>query len=147
MRSRTLSLVALAAATAACGSPPPATPSPSRVDAVDAAAAKGPWAPAMQELGQLRQTLQHTLLDTATGDLQLAADSAAAAAAIVREGYGRCERRDVPQFARFAREAESWLLQIGLEARQGHAELARELLRDGDRQHCQRCHDAAQVHL
>ena len=91
------------------------------------------------------------VLDQALGgslstDLRAAADAAAQAALLLRLGYGRYEDPQVPGFARMAREAESWLLQVGLEARQAHGDIARELFRGGAH-HCKQCHDAHdQVH-
>jgi hypothetical protein len=76
------------------------------------------------------------------GDLEAAADAARRAAGLVRLGYGPHERKDVRDFARMARDCESWLLGIALEADQGHGALARELLLACDR--CARCHDAVE---
>ena len=40
-------------------------------------------------------------------------------------------------------EAESWLLRISLEARQGNGDLAADLYRTGKDQYCGKCHEAA----
>lgn len=140
---RTVTLIALVAAACSSTAPDPAADAPAAHGSpIEAAAKKGPWAPAMRELEQQAKSLAHQLLDSPAPDLREVAAAAEAAAAIVREGYGRFEDRSVPGFAKMARDAESWLLQVGLEAHAGRAELARELLRGGDRAHCQRCHDA-----
>jgi len=85
------------------------------------------------------------LTRTPTGDLRATSDAANAAAALLRHGYGAFEDKTVPAFARMARDTESWMLQIALEARQAHGDLARELFRGGKQQYCARCHDAAKV--
>lgn len=116
--------------------------------ACSAAAAPAPqpapgWRQLMQQVDADLAAVAVGLQEPAAGDLRVAAQRARAAADAVARGYGELERREVPGFAELARETESWLLQLGLEAGQGHVELARQLLRQGDQRYCARCHLAA----
>ena len=104
--------------------------------------AEAPWRARMQQLAAHRAALEKALLSVPQGNLVAAANTARAAAAILGDGYGKDEDRSVPDFARHARAAESWLLQVALEARSAHGDLAAERLRDGLRVHCSGCHDA-----
>jgi len=90
------------------------------------------------------QRVERALRGMPQGDLVAAAHDAQDAAAVLRLGYGTAERRDVPGYARYARDAEAWLLQVGLEARSGHGELAAEQFALGARRHCSACHDAVE---
>ncbi len=97
----------------------------------------------MQQIKEHLQIVRDQLQDTAVADLSAVSAAANAAAALLSDGYGRYEDRSVPQFARLARDAESWCLQLASEARQGHGVIARELFRNGI-DHCNRCHDAVE---
>jgi len=97
----------------------------------------------MQRVGELRQRVAAECDAGPAGDLRAVAIAAAEAAALLREGYGRHEDPRVPGFARLARDAEAWLLQVALEARQDRADLAAAVFREGERRHCSRCHEAA----
>jgi hypothetical protein len=79
------------------------------------------------------------------GDLRATAAAATDAAALLAHGYGAFENKKVPGFARMARDTESWMLQVALEARQAHGDLAREQFRGGKQLHCAKCHEAAKV--
>ncbi len=106
--------------------------------------ASGDWRPRMHGVGEQRDQLRQALLGTPQGDLVQTATTARAMAAVLRDGYGKAERREVPGFARMARAAESWLLQIALEARAAHGELAAQIFADGVGRHCRECHDACE---
>lgn len=123
----TAALAAAVAFAAAC-----ATPGPSTAEQ---------WRSTMQAVDGHWEVVDRELQRGASGDLQQVADAARAAAALVRRGYGPQELTRVPEFARMARDCESWLLAIALEADQGHGELARELV--GKRERCAVCHDRA----
>ncbi|MCU0863333.1 MAG: hypothetical protein MUC36_06055 [Planctomycetes bacterium] len=110
----------------------------------DTAAAVGPqtWLRHMEQLDVHCSELHRALLQSPQGDLKQAAATAQQAAATLALGYGRFENQQVPGFARYARDAESWLLQVALEARQHHGDLAADLFRTGRERHCTACHDA-----
>lgn len=112
--------------------------------AADAVFRRAParWADVARELAAARVALDAALLRRPHGDLAAVADRADRAAAAVRLGYGPLEDRGIPRFAQRARQTESWLLQVALEARQGHGALAAERYRSGREQHCSGCHDA-----
>lgn len=96
----------------------------------------------MEALDVHCSALHRALLGTPQGDLKQAAAVAETAAASLALGYGRFEDKRVEGFARFARDAESWLLQVAIEARQHHGDLAADLFRSGRERHCTACHDA-----
>ena len=120
----------------ACASPPGAPG--------DAATTAAPqtWLAHMEALDVQCSELHRALLQSPQGDLKQAAATAQQAAATLALGYGRFENKQVPGFARYARDAESWLLQVALEARQHHGDLAADLFRTGRERHCTACHDA-----
>jgi hypothetical protein len=121
-----------------CASPP----APTVASAPDPDAQLQTWVDHMEALDVHCSALDKALLHTPQGDLRQAAATAQRAAASLALGYGRFENRQVPGFARYARDAESWLLQVALEARQHHGDLAADLFRSGRQQHCTACHDA-----
>lgn len=133
MRHRTLLPLLLAFA---CTSPPASAPTN------DVPLAKKTWNEQMEHVDALCSELTALLLKTPQGDLKRAAAVANEAAEVLRRGYGEHEDKRVPNYARMARDGESWLLQVALEARQAHGDLAAELFRSGRRQHCNDCHDA-----
>ncbi|MEO6594477.1 MAG: hypothetical protein ABIP94_06970 [Planctomycetota bacterium] len=96
----------------------------------------------MQQIETHCSFIDKALTTTPTGDLREVANAATAAAEIVRLGYGRLEDKRAPGFAGHARDAESWFLQIALEARQAHGAIARDLFVGGRTTHCACCHDA-----
>ncbi|GAB4143466.1 MAG: hypothetical protein Fur0037_11090 [Planctomycetota bacterium] len=77
------------------------------------------------------------------GDPRAAAEAAREAAALFARGYGDLEQREVEGFANLARGAENWILQVGIDARQGLGDLARARFEEGLGAHCVRCHEAA----
>ena len=121
MVRRRFLFAAAIAAIAACSTTSPTS----------AATAKAPATPADEWRGRMKEVdgnvkaMKRTLTAGDTTDLRSVADAAAAAAEHLRLGYGRLEDTSVPGFAKMARDAESWLLQIALEARQAHGEIAR----------------------
>lgn len=131
--------VAWSLAIVACSTAPSSsTPSP------DDTVAKSPpdeWHQRMSDVGRHTKTIKRMLLDGEATDLRVVAEAANAAAESLRLGYGRLEDRSVPGFATMARDAESWLLQVALEARQAHGDIARDLFAAG-KPHCVRCHEA-----
>ena len=132
--------VALLALLAACEAPP--TPAPAEAAASPFEAPDQTWNEHMEDVDAHCSELTRLLLREPLGDLKRAATVAQEAAARVRLGYGKFEDPRVPDYARMARDCESWLRQIALEARQAHGDLAAELYRTGRRQHCNDCHDA-----
>lgn len=100
------------------------------------------WNQRMEHVDTLCSELTALLLKAPQGDLKRAAAAANEAAEVLRRGYGPDEDKRVPNYARMARDCESWLLQVAMEARQSHGDLAAELYRSGRRQHCNDCHDA-----
>lgn len=102
------------------------------------------WARQMRTVKATLARMQQSLAGSPQGDLVAVAHDARAAAAILRQAYTTAENPSVPGYARFAREAESWLLQVALEARSAHGELAAESFAAGVRQHCTACHDAVE---
>lgn len=134
----TIALLGIAACTAVA---PPA-PAPSGESTAGAPAAN--WKSSMEAIGEHWKVLEKALDKNPVGNLRAAAEAATASAELLRHGYGKFEDKRVPGFAKFAREAESWLLRVALEARQDRPDLAVALFRDGKAQHCRGCHDAAQ---
>ncbi|MBL8751584.1 MAG: hypothetical protein JNK78_20695 [Planctomycetes bacterium] len=121
----------------ACSSPDAPPPSP---PAPIAETARPSWRSNMLDVGTHHDRLRRILVDGEGSDLRAAADAANTAAAGMRLGYGALEDRSTPGFARKALDAESWLMQVGLEARLAHGDLAREAFVRGSR-HCTSCHD------
>jgi len=132
--------VAWSAAVVACSTAPSA---PATTPTSDAAHVRpsDEWHERMKDVGRNTKTMKRMLLDGEATDLRVVAEAANAAAEAMRLGYGRLEDRSVPGFATMARDAESWLLQVALEARQAHGDIARELFAAG-KPHCVRCHEA-----
>ncbi|MBL8727793.1 MAG: hypothetical protein JNM25_05140 [Planctomycetes bacterium] len=141
MFRRRIPLLAVAAAIVACSSPAP----PPRAPAPAAPGAAGPaaddWAHVMKQVKLRYERIEDGLTEPA-GDLRRVAAAAGEAAELMRLGYGRFEDPTVPGFARMARDTESWFLQLALEARQAHGDIARELFLGERKRHCGDCHDA-----
>jgi hypothetical protein len=132
-------LFVLAIAIAACSTvETPTAPASTAADPLSPAAE---WRERMTDVGRQCKSIKRMLVDGEATDLRAVAESATAMAATLRLGYGRLEDQTVPDFARMAHDAESWLLQVALEARQAHGDIARELFAAG-RPHCVRCHEA-----
>ena len=108
------------------------------------AAGEGPetWAQAMKQVRRRYDAIEAALQRPPFGDLRAVAAAAQDAAERLRLGYGVHEDRAVPGFARMARDAESWLLEVALEARQAHGHIAAERFFAGRQRHCGDCHDA-----
>ncbi|MFK7740207.1 MAG: hypothetical protein AB8H80_07775 [Planctomycetota bacterium] len=132
-----------------CQNAPPDPSGNKQPKAVDASASRAlqlaaHWQQSMDELGSISTQLDRWLLRRPRGSLQDVAAQARRAAELVREGYGAYEVAQVERFADYARDAERWLLQIAVEAKQGHADIAAEQLRSGRERHCVACHDAVE---
>lgn len=139
-RADTILALLFAACSATAPDPTP-SPTPAPPPAPAGETAPSPWAITMRQVGQHYRTIEATLAAGPTGDLRPVADAATAAADLMRLGYGRLENEQLPGFARHARDAESWFLQLALEARQAHGGLVRELFRSGSDTQCTSCHD------
>lgn len=100
------------------------------------------WAQAMKQVRRRYDAIEAALARPPFGDLRAVAAAAQDAAERLRLGYGVHEDRAVPGFARMARDAESWLLEVALEARQAHGAIAAERFFAGRQRHCGDCHDA-----
>lgn len=125
------------AAIAACSTTSPTSGATTNAPAAPA----DEWRDRMKEIDGHVKAMKRTLTGGDPTDLRRVADAATAAAEHLRLGYGRLEDTSVPGFAKMARDAESWLLQIALEARQAHGEIARQVFLGGKAQ-CSACHDA-----
>jgi mono/diheme cytochrome c family protein len=89
------------------------------------------------------------LLGDAFGAGELPELGAAAAAAgriadVMRFAYELWEDKEVPDFAKYARESEAAFLQMSKDAAAGRADAVRELGKTLMDQHCARCHDAVE---
>jgi hypothetical protein len=102
------------------------------------------WRAHMERIEALCDDVQRLLPSTEPGDLKRASVAAREAAQAMQLGYRDFERRTVPGYARLARDAENWLLQVALEARQGHQELATAQFQQGRGTHCTQCHEAVE---
>lgn len=117
-------------------------PGPAPLPPAAAAAAPDDWARAMKQVKLHYERIETALLRPPFGDLRAVAADANAAAELLRLGYGVHEDRSVPGFARMARDAEAWLLEVALEARQAHGDIASDRFLGGRQRHCGDCHDA-----
>lgn len=133
-------LLAIAACSSAAPDAAPAAPPAG--DAPVGALADSDWAQRMQEIDRHYEVLKDNLTHRPIGDLRAVATAASEAAALMRLGYGPHDDPSVPDFARMARQAETWLLNVALEARQAHGDIARELFLGERKRHCGDCHDA-----
>ncbi len=127
-------------ATAACTTAVPDAAASSNAPPATTAAT---WKASMAEIGTHWKVIETALKQNPVGNLRAVADAANDAAGLMRHGYGKFEDKRIPGFARLARDAESWLLRIALEARQDQPDLAVALFREGEAQHCGKCHEAA----
>lgn len=108
-----------------------------------AAADRAPWRSTCRALDADFRIVRGELAQRSSGDLEAVARAARSAAERVRTGYGPDEQTNVPGFAALARDCESWLLGIALEADQGHGEIALDLL--GKAERCTSCHQRSGV--
>lgn len=151
MMVRRCAICCVAWLAAACGTPPtghsaghPAGgPAASAAEAAAPAPPPATWKDAMLAVEGELDALRAALDAGPAGDLRTAAAAAARAAALMQLGYGPFEQPRVDGFAAMARDCESWLLGMALEARHGRAGLLREQLRAGE-MHCVRCHEAGE---
>lgn len=139
IRSRIIALL-IPLAVIACNAPPSATD----VRSQEASAKKDSWERVMAQVEDDRDVVDKLLNSDPQGDLDQVANAAEQAARLMRSGYGKHEQKQVENFANMARECESWLLKVAMEARQGHGELALAAFQAG-RSNCTKCHDAAGV--
>ena len=114
----TTALLGIAACTA--GAPP--APAPVGETGASAPAAAN-WKSSMEATGKHWKVLEKALDKNPVGNLRAAAEAATAAADLMRHGYGKFEDKRVPGFAKYARDAESWLLRLALEARQDRPDM------------------------
>lgn len=127
---------------AACSAPAPA-PAP---EPGPAPTPPNSWKIAMRHVEADLDFIGLQLQSPGFGNLRQVANTARAAAEQMAFGYGVHEQKDIPGFAGLSREVETWFLQIGLEAAQGHGDLARDLYRQRTTRHCVYCHDIAEQH-
>jgi hypothetical protein len=128
----------LAALLAACGSAAPtASPAPA------AEASPPTWRQTMAAVDAIGKAIEAELQKAAFGDQKHIAALARDGGALMARGYGSQEQRAIPGFAGLARGAESWFLQLGIDASQGHGDLVAQQWQAGSTIHCVRCHDAA----
>ncbi len=82
-----------------------------------------------------------------SGDMDLAAIAKGAeqCANYLSLGYGVHVDRDVPDFADFARQGETWFRTMEAKAQAGEAADVRDLILKTEVKVCDRCHDAAGV--
>lgn len=136
---------AIAAATFGCKSDAPQGPTP-----IDASAQRNPapaarsWLDVMDELDELTEQLKRDLQRRPRGDLEQVATRARTAAGLLRLGYSESEYDypNVDGYSGYARAAETWLLEVALEADQGHGDIAADLFTKGRSRHCVDCHEA-----
>jgi hypothetical protein len=147
-RPRLHLFLASASLIAACSAPEPAAPAPeSPAPAAAQAPAPKSLKAAMEGIEKDFELIEKGLAANPVGDLRAIAGAAERCAAVMKLAYDPWEDKEVPKFAQYAREAESALLKLAMEAGQGHADLARDLGKTLQAQHCARCHDAVeQVH-
>ncbi|MFM1871354.1 MAG: hypothetical protein RL398_776 [Planctomycetota bacterium] len=77
-------------------------------------------------------------------DLAALAKSAAHVSAIMKLAYDPFEDKEVPDFAKLAKEAEAGLMDFAKAAEAGDLAKLRELGKKLQSQHCARCHDAVE---
>ena len=111
------------------------------------AASAAPAAPktlksAMKGIEEDWKLLEQQLAAPATMDLAKMAVAADRVAAVMKLAYDPWEDKEVPDFAKFARESEGAFLDLAAKARGGDAEAIKALAKTLQPQHCARCHDA-----
>lgn len=82
--------------------------------------------------------------DLQGADLAALAKSAAHVSAIMKLAYDPFEDKEVPDFAKLAKEAEAGLMDFAKAAEAGDLAKLRELGKKLHSQHCARCHDAVE---
>lgn len=91
--------------------------------------------------------LEQQLAAPAAMDLAKMAVAADRVAAVMKLAHDPWEDKEVPDFAKFARESEAAFLDLATKARGGDADAIKALAKTLQPQHCARCHDAyEQVH-
>jgi hypothetical protein len=101
------------------------------------------WLGNMRAIDKDMTFVEDQLKSPGFGDLRKVASSVTRSAQLVAQGYGPLEQKDVPDFAEYAHETESWLLKLAMEASLDHGELARELYQQADVNYCKKCHMAS----
>lgn len=147
--------LAFAAAIAACSAnPPSATPSAAPANPTAAAAGASTPAPAaapknlksaMKGIEDDWKRIEAGLASNPASDLAAMAAAAQRVAAVMKLAYDPWEDKEVPDFGKFAREAESALLELAKKAGAGDAAAVKELGKTLQPQHCARCHDAVEA--
>jgi hypothetical protein len=81
-------------------------------------------------------------LAAAAADLPAMAKAAERVAAVMKLGYDPFEDKEVPDFAKLARESEAAFLDLAKKAAAGDAAGVKAMAKTLQPQHCARCHDA-----
>lgn len=81
-------------------------------------------------------------LESATPELGAMAKAAERVAAVMKLGYDPFEDKEVPNFAKLARESEAAFLDLAKKAAAGDAAGVKAMQKTLQPQHCARCHDA-----
>lgn len=93
------------------------------------------------------KAIEDALAPGATTDLKALAVAAERVAAVMKLAYDPWEDKEVPNFGKFAHEAEDAFRAFAAKAKAGDAAGVQELGKKLQPQHCARCHDAVeQVH-
>ncbi|MFO1076800.1 MAG: hypothetical protein U1E73_03640 [Planctomycetota bacterium] len=144
----------------ACASNQTAEPTPAAPVAAAPAPVAAPPAPVVAEpaAAQLPKSLksamkgieddwhviEKALEGDPSGELPAIAAAATRCAGVMKLAYDPWEDKEVPDFAKFAHEAESALLDFAKAAGAGDAATVRELGKTLQPNHCARCHDAVE---
>lgn len=149
--------LAFAAAVAACSANPPSSAPSAAPTAPASAAAAAPAAPtpaaalpknlksAMKGIEDDWKRIEAGLASNPVRDLAAMAAAAQRVAAVMKLAYDPWEDKEVPDFGKFAREAESALLELAKKAGAGDAAAVKEMGKTLQPQHCARCHDAVEA--
>jgi hypothetical protein len=109
-----------------------------------AAPSKKPLKTAMKSIEEDFKLIEKAIETGSLGDSKALAAAAEKCAAVMKLGYDKYEDKEVPDFAKFARESEAALKVFAQEAAQGHADTVKQLGKTLQAQHCARCHDAVE---
>lgn len=157
---RCVFLLAYAAAVVACSATTevPPVPNPSAVDPVavpsvpavpvQTAAAAASATPkslkaAMEGIEEDWHLVEKQVL--APNDLPAVAKAAERIAKVMHLAYDPWEDKEVPEFAKLAREAEAAFVELAQRATAGEAEAVKTMGKTLQSQHCARCHDAVEA--
>lgn len=99
---------------------------------------------AMKDIEEDWHCIEQALDSDPTKDLQSLATAAVRCAEVMKLAYDPFEDKEVPDFAKLAREAEAGLQEFAKAAAAGDGETVRKLGTTLHKQHCVRCHDAVE---